>query len=217
MTKPPTRIVLADDHAVVRRGLRLVLEAQPDLEVVAEAGDGIEAVRRTLEHEPDLVILDITMPRQTGIQAAHEIGRQRPAIKTLMLSMHKRESYFFDALKAGASGYVLKSSADLDLVEACRATVRGESFFYPEAIDALVRDHLKRSEEEADADDALSTRELEVVKLIAESYTAREIAEALSISEKTVDRHRSNILDKLGLRDRVALTRYAVRRGLVEP
>jgi DNA-binding NarL/FixJ family response regulator len=212
----PIRILLADDHAVVRRGLRLVLEGESDLQVVAEAGDGAEAVALALEEEVDLAILDVTMPRMTGIQAARELSQRRPGLRMLMLSMHDNEQYFYEALKAGASGYVLKSAADRDLVEACRATMRGESFLYPRAVTALIRDHLERGGG-SERMEILTPRELQVVKLIAEAHTSKEIAELLVISVKTVERHRENILDKLGMRDRVELTRYAIRQGLVEP
>jgi DNA-binding NarL/FixJ family response regulator len=213
-----TRILLADDHAVVRRGLRLVLDGEPDLEVVAEAGDGAEAVTRALGDDVDLAILDVSMPRMTGLQAAGELSRRRPGLRVLILSMHDNEQYFFEALRAGASGYVLKSVADRDLVEACRATMRGEPFLYPGAVAALVRDYLERARRGEEApQDPLTPRELEVVKLIAEGYTSEDIAQVLVISRKTVERHRANILEKLGMRDRVELTRYAIRRGLVEP
>jgi DNA-binding NarL/FixJ family response regulator len=212
-----TRILLADDHAVVRRGLRLVLDGEPDLEVVAEAGDGAEAVERALSEDIHLVVLDVTMPRMTGIQAAREIARRRPDVRTLILSMHDNEQYFFEALKAGASGYVLKSAADRDLVEACRATMRGEPFLYPDAVAALIREHLERASEGDARAEILTPRELEILKLIAEAYTSKQIAETLVISVKTVERHRANILEKLGMRDRVELTRYAIKRGLVEP
>ncbi len=219
MTTPlKTRILLADDHAVVRRGLRLVLDAEPDLEVTAEAGDGAEAVQRALTDDVHLAILDVTMPRLTGIQAARELSQRKPELRTLILSMHDNERYFFEALRAGASGYVLKSVVDRDLVEACRATMRGEPFLYPAAVKALIRDHLDRTgDRETIPDDPLSDRESEIVKLIAEGHTSREIADLLVISEKTVERHRANILSKLGMRDRVDLTRYAIRRGLAEP
>jgi DNA-binding NarL/FixJ family response regulator len=217
MTPLKTRILLADDHAVVRRGLRLVLESEPDLEVVAEVGDGAEAVERALEEDVDLAILDVTMPRMTCLHAASELHRRRPELRVLILSMHDNEQYLFEALKAGASGYVLKSVADRDLVEACRATMRGEPFLYPGAINALIKDFLERARAGEDVSDPLSPRETEIVKLIAEGNTGRQIAGALVISEKTVERHRSNILDKLGMRDRVELTRYAIRRGLIEP
>lgn len=212
-----TRILLADDHAVVRRGLKLVLDAEPDLEVIAEASDGAVAVDLALATDVDLVILDVTMPRLTGIQAARRIAQAKPELPTLMLSMHDNERYFFEALRAGASGYVLKSVADRDLVEACRATMRGEPFIYAGAVKALVRDYLKRAAEgEELPDDPLTPRESEIVKLIAEGHTSREIAALLVISEKTVERHRANVLEKLGMRDRVDLTRYAIRHGLTQ-
>jgi DNA-binding NarL/FixJ family response regulator len=213
-----TRILLADDHAVVRQGLRLVLDGEPDLEVVAETGNGAEAVERAAAGDVQLAILDVTMPRMTGIQAARALSQRNPDVRILILSMHDNEQYFFEALRAGASGYVLKSVADRDLVEACRATMRGEPFLYPGAVKALIRDHLERVRRgEPVPGDPLSPRESEIVKLIAEGHTSREIAETLVISEKTVERHRSNVLEKLGMRDRVELTRYAVRRGLIEP
>jgi DNA-binding NarL/FixJ family response regulator len=213
-----TKILLADDHTVVRRGLRLVLDAEPDLEVVAEVGDGAAAVERSLSDDIDLAVLDVTMPRLTGLQAAQELSRRRPEIRVLILSMHDNEQYLFEALRAGASGYVLKSAADRDLVEACRSAMRGEPFIYPTGVAALIREYLDAAREgRSEREDPLTPREREVVKLIAESYTTREIAAELVISEKTVERHRANILEKLGFRDRVALTRYAIRRGLVEP
>lgn len=213
-----TRILLADDHAVVRHGLKLVLEAEHDLAVVAEAGDGLQAVELGTRADVDLAVLDVTMPRLTGIQVARELSRRRPELRILILSMHDNERYLFEALRAGASGYVLKSVVDRDLVEACRAVMRGEPFLYPAAVSALMRDWLRRAREgEEVPDNPLTPRESEIVKLVAEGNTSREIAELLVISEKTVDRHRANILEKLGMRDRVDLTRYAIRCGLVEP
>ena len=210
-----TRVLLADDHHVVRHGLRLLIDAEADLTVVAEAGDGIEAVRAVLENEIDLAILDVSMPRMTGINAAREIIGARPTVRVLMLSMHDSTEYLFEALRAGASGYVLKSGADRDLIEACRAAMRDEPFLYPSAIRTLIRDHLDRPPTEAG--EILTPRESEIVKLIAEAHSSKEIAELLVISPKTVERHRANILEKLGMSDRVELTRYAIRRGLVEP
>jgi len=213
-----TRIMLADDHLVVRRGLRLVLEGEPDLKVVAEVGDGAEAVQRGLEDDVDLAVLDVSMPRMTGLQAARELTSRRSDLRVLILSMHDNEQYLFEALRAGASGYVLKSVADRDLVEACRATMRGEPFLYPGAVRALMRDFVDLARRgETPSDDPLTPREVEIVKLIAEARTTREIAADLVLSEKTVERHRTNILAKLGMRDRVELVRYAIRRGLVEP
>jgi len=217
MTTPlKARLLLADDHAIVRHGLRLMLDDQPDLEVVAEASDGAEAVEVALAQDYDLAILDVSMPRLTGVQAARQLTAQRPGMRVLILSMHDNEQFFFEALRAGASGYVLKSAAHEDLVAACRAALRGEPFVYPGAIAALIREYLERGPDGL-PDDPLTPRESEVVKLIAEGHTSKEIGATLFISEKTVERHRSNVLEKLGLKDRVALTRYAVRRGLVEP
>jgi len=213
-----TRVLLADDHAVVRTGLRAVLEAEPDIEVVAEASDGQEAVEKTFETEIDLAILDVAMPRLTGLQAAVEVRRRRADLRVLILSVHDNEQYFFEALKAGASGYVLKSAANRDLVEACRAAMRGEPFLYPAAMTALVREYLDQSRRgETTPQDLLTPRELQVVKLIAEGYTSDAIAEELVISRKTVDRHRANLLEKLGMRSVAEVTRYAIRRGLLEP
>ena len=211
------RVLIADDHPVVLRGLRLVLDAQPDLEVVAEAGDGEEAVARALEADVHLAVLDISMPRKTGLQAAREIAERRPGVHVLMLSMHDDEQYLFEAIRAGAAGYVLKSAVDRDLVEACRAAIRGEPFLYPGAIRALMREYVERARSgEPIGGELLTAREEEIVKLVAEAHTNEEIAELLKISKKTVERHRANVLEKLGMRDRVELTRYAIRRGLVE-
>jgi DNA-binding NarL/FixJ family response regulator len=219
MTTPlKTRLVIADDHTIVRRGLRSLFAAQPDFEVVGEAEDGEEAVQVVLETEADLAVLDISMPRKTGLAAARDIAQRRPGTRVLMLSMHDSEQYFFEALKAGAAGYVLKSAADRELVEACRAAMRGESVVFGGAVTALVREYVERVRQGDDPrEDPLSPRELEVVKLIAEARTNEQIAQALTISRKTVERHRANILSKLGMRDRVELTRYAIRRGLIEP
>jgi DNA-binding NarL/FixJ family response regulator len=217
MTGLKTKILLADDHGMVRRGLRLILDAQPDLEVVAEASDGLEAVALAGRTEVDLAILDISMPRMTGLQAARELQRRQPQVRVLVLSMHENEQYLREALKAGASGYVVKRVADRDLVEACRAAVRGERFLYPGDLTRPIDGYLRDARQGTSPRDPLTPRETEVVKLVAESYTNREIAETLVISEKTVDRHRSNILEKLWMRDRVELTRYAIRNGLVEP
>jgi DNA-binding NarL/FixJ family response regulator len=212
----PVRILVADDHEIVRRGLRLVMDREPDLEVVAEAADGAEAVERSLADEIHLAILDVSMPRMTGLQAVRELARRKPGLRTLILSMYENDQFLFEALKSGASGYVLKSGADRDIVEACRAAMRGETFLYPSAVSTLVRDFF-RNGGDADGFDPLTPREQQVLKLIAEAHPSKEIAAMLSISIKTVERHRANILEKLGMRDRVELTRYAIRRGLVEP
>jgi DNA-binding NarL/FixJ family response regulator len=215
MTPLKTRVLIADDHPIVLRGLRLVLNAQPDLEVVAEATDGEHAVQQALSAGAHLAILDISMPRKTGLQAAREITHRNPHMRVLMLSMHDNEQYLFEAISAGASGYVLKSAVDRDLVEACRATMRGEPFLYPDGVRALMREYLERARAGETHRELLTPREEEILKLVAEAHTNDEIGELLHISKKTVERHRANILEKLGMRDRVQLTRYAIRRGLV--
>jgi DNA-binding NarL/FixJ family response regulator len=213
-----TRVLVADDHTVVRRGVRGILGAEPDFEVVGEAQDGAQAVAVARELEPHLVVMDVSMPRMTGLQASRELARHAPDVRVVMLSMHDDEQYFFEALAAGASGYVLKSAVDRELVDACRATMRGESFIYPAAAAALVRDYLARAAADGEAPGRLLTdREEEVLKLLAEAHSNQQIADTLVISPKTVDRHRTHILQKLGMHDRVELTRYAIRRGLVQP
>jgi len=215
-TMSKIRILLADDHQLVRRGVRLILDGEPDLTVIAEAGDGAEALAKAKQEPPDLAILDIAMPRMTGLQTARELSRQFPDIRILMLTMYDNEQYLFEALKAGASGYVLKSVADRDLVEACRAAMRGEPFLYPGAVTTLIRSYLERVGED-EPPRVITEREEEVLKLVAEGHSSRDIAAMLHISVKTVERHRANLLQKLGLRDRLELTRYAIRAGLIEP
>jgi DNA-binding NarL/FixJ family response regulator len=207
------KVLIADDHGIVRTGIRLLLERQPDLEVVGEAADGVEAVEQALASRPDLCILDVGMPRMTGLQAARAIRSHLPQAHVLMLSMHDDERYLFEALKAGAAGYVLKREADQDLVGAVRAVGRGEPFLTNAAERSLVRQWMEEGEGPVLP---LTPREEEVVKLIAEAHTNSQIAEILHLSEKTVESHRANVLRKLGMRDRVELVRYAIRRGLVE-
>jgi DNA-binding NarL/FixJ family response regulator len=206
------RILIADDHGVVRSGLKVLLDRQSDMEVVAEAEDGVEAVEKVLSAKPDVAILDVAMPRMTGLQATHEIKKQAPDVQVLILSMHDDERYLFEALRAGASGYVLKRAAGEDLLDAVRAAARGEPFLTPAAQQTLIQDFLSRGEQPE-----LTPREQEVVKLIAEAHTNKDIARILHLSEKTVESHRANVLQKLGMRDRVELVRYAIRHGLVEP
>jgi DNA-binding NarL/FixJ family response regulator len=212
------RILLADDHALVRRGVRLILEGRPGTRVVAEAGDGAEAVALARRHPVDLAVLDVSMPRMTGLQAALELTRLDPAPRILMLSMYDHEQYLYASLRAGASGYVLKSAADQDLLQACDAALRGEPFLYPAAMAALVRSYLEQAGRGVEPKaNPLTPREDEVLKLIAEGSSSRDIAETLVISVKTVEHHRANVLRKLGMRDRTELTRYAIRAGLIEP
>ena len=208
------RILIADDHGIVRSGLRLLLDRQPDMEVIAEARDGVEAVEVALASRPDLCVLDVAMPRLTGLQAAREIKAQAPDIAVLMLSMHDDERYVFEALQAGASGYVLKREADNDLVDALRAVARGDAFLTNAAERSMIRAWME--EGSVGPREPLTAREREVVKLIAEAHTTEQIAELLMISPRTVERHRENILAKLGMRDRVQITRWAIRHGLIE-
>jgi DNA-binding NarL/FixJ family response regulator len=213
----PARILIADDPAGVREGLRALMEREPDLQVVAEAADGLAAVQMATTEDLHLAILDVAMPGITGLQAAREISRRRD-IPILILSMYDREQYFFEAVSAGAAGYVLKRQVDRDIVQACRAALRGEPFIYPKAMSTLMRRYLERSQRgERPGRDILTPRETEVVKLIAEGHSSQQIADLLTISPKTVERHRANILEKLDMRDRVEVTRYAIRAGLVEP
>ncbi len=218
MNHVDVKILLADDHALVRRGVRLILDSAPGLSVVAEASNGAEAVSLARVHQVDLAVLDVSMPTMTGLQAAREMSQRDPHPRILMLSMYDNEQYFFESLKAGASGYVLKSVADQDLLDACHAAMRGELFIYPGVMSALMRTHLERLRRgEPTPTTVLTPREDQVLKLIAEGHPSRAIADLLTISPKTVEHHRANILQKLGMRDRTELTRYAIRAGLIEP
>jgi DNA-binding NarL/FixJ family response regulator len=208
------RVLIADDHGIVRSGLRILLEQQEGIEVIAEAENGLQARDIAIAERPDLAILDVKMPELTGLEATREIRAKAPEVAVLILSMHDEERYLFEALKAGASGYVLKRAADTDLLAAIAAVERGEPFLTPEAQQVLIKDVLGGGE---GREDVLTPREQEVVRLVAEAHTNREIAELLGLSEKTVENHRANAMRKLGMRDRVELVRYAIRRGLIEP
>jgi DNA-binding NarL/FixJ family response regulator len=207
-------ILVADDHGIVRSGLRMLIDRQDGMRVVAEAEDGVAAVEAAQRELPDVAVLDVAMPRMTGIQAAREIKAHCPDTSVLLLSMHDEERYLFDALKAGASGYVLKRAADEDLIDAVRSVAAGRSFLSAVTQTALVKEWVDQGVQAPR--DRLTPRELDVVKLIAEAYTNKQIAEILKVSEKTVESHRANVLAKLGMRDRVELVRYAIRRGLIE-
>jgi DNA-binding NarL/FixJ family response regulator len=208
------RVLIADDHGIVRSGLRLLIDRQPDFEVVGEAGDGVAAFEQALALRPALCVLDVSMPRMTGLQATREIRAHLPDTHVVILSMHDDERYVFEALKAGASGYVLKREADQDLVAALRAVARGEPFLTNAAELSLIRQW--REDDAPGPSEPLTPREQEVVKLVAEAHTNTQIAATLHLSEKTVESHRANVLRKLGMRDRVELVRYAIRRGLIE-
>jgi DNA-binding NarL/FixJ family response regulator len=208
------RVLIADDHGIVRSGLRMLIERQADMEVVCEADDGVEALELAQRERPGVAVLDVSMPRMTGLQAAREIRAHSPDTRVLLLSMHDDDRYFLEGLDAGAAGYVLKRAADTDLIDAVRTVAGGRTFLSGDAQRELREEWLEHGSEPGDP---LTPRELEVLKLIAEAYTNRQIAETLSVSEKTVESHRANLLAKLGMRDRVELARYAIRRGLVEP
>ncbi|GAC1322753.1 MAG: response regulator transcription factor [Thermoleophilaceae bacterium] len=210
------RLLVVDDHPIVRRGLRLLLDAQPDLEVVAEAGDGVEAVECGLQENVDLAILDVTMPRLSGLEAARQLREQRPALRMLILSMHADDHYCLEAYRAGASGYILKSAVDRDLVRACRDASGNTGFICPESARKLIEQHGASDVGRTRNPGGLTARETEVLKLVAYGHTTQEIAAKLVISQKTVERHRGSLLDKLEMRDRVDLTRYAIRRGLIQ-
>jgi DNA-binding NarL/FixJ family response regulator len=209
------RVLIADDHGMVRSGLRMLIDRQLDMEVVAEADDGVAALASTQSHRPDVAVLDVSMPRMTGLQAAREIRAHVPETRVLLLSMHDDERYFLEGLASGASGYVLKRAADTDLIGAVRTVAGGRTFISSDGQRDLMDEWLEGGR--AEPNDPLTPRELEVVKLIAEAYNNRQIAETLKLSEKTVESHRANVLSKLGMSDRVEVVRYAIRRGLVEP
>jgi two-component system response regulator NreC len=211
------RILLADDHTLLRQGLRKILQERPDWKVVAEAGDGREAVRLTLAVQPDIAILDIGMPLLNGIEATRQIVRRLPDIHVLILSMHANEAYIIQALRAGAKGYLLKDSADTDLIRGVAAVATGKSFFSPAAAKVMLDDYVRHLAEKGIADrfDSLSEREREIFQLVAEGHSNKEIAELLSVSPTTIETHRAHILQKLDVHNTAELVLYAVRRGVI--
>jgi len=212
----PIRLLLVDDHEVVRAGLRMLFQAEADLEIVGEVGSGQEALQAARQLRPDVVIMDIAMPGMNGIEATRQIKEANPDTAVLALTMHDDEQYFFEMLQAGASGYVPKRAAPDDLISAIRVVSQGNVFLYPSLAELLVKDFLQRGEAgQAAIKEELTPREREVLTYIAEGYTNREIAEALVISVKTVDRHRENIMHKLNLHNRVELVKYAIEKGLI--
>jgi two-component system response regulator NreC len=210
------RVLLADDHAVLRAGLRALLNAEPDLTVVGEAANGAEVVERAAELRPDVIVMDIQMPKMSGLDATRALRTQGITSKVLILTMHAESQYLLPLLEAGGAGYVLKSGADTELIEAIRTVHRGEVFLYPAATKLLVDGYRDRSAREEDPYDGLTEREREVLKLVAEGYSGTEIAERLVISPKTVDTYRERIMQKLGLRHRYELVRYALRKGMLK-
>jgi two-component system response regulator NreC len=211
------RIILGDDHTMVRQGLRKILEDHRDWEVVGEAGDGREAVKKVLEHEPDVAVLDIGMPLLNGIEATRQIVKRAPSVRILILSMHSDEAYITQALQAGAKGYLLKDSADSDLIRAVTDVAAGRSFFSPAVAKVMLDDYVRHLADKGIVDryDALSEREREVFQLIAEGHSNKEIADVLSISPATVETHRAHIFQKLDLHNTAEVVLYAVRRGVI--
>ena len=219
MAMEPIRILIADDHAVMRAGLRLLLDGQEDMQVVDEAGDGWQTVDKAVSLKPDIVLLDITMPGLSGLEAARQIRQRAPEVKLLVLTMHDDEAYLRQFLQIGAAGYMVKKAADTELVAAIRAVNRGESFIHPSLTRVLIEGYLQqpqpvRTKESAEE---LTPRETEVLRLVAQGYTSQQIAQSLTISVTTVETHRAHIMEKLGLRGRAQLFRYAVSRGLLNP
>ncbi len=213
----PIRILLVDDHMVVRVGLKALIDAEPDLRVVGEAGNGVEGVEKTRTLQPDVVVMDIAMPEMDGLEATRRIRQENPAAQVLILTVHAQERYLFPVLKAGAAGYVLKSTVDTELLDAIRSVARGDAFLYPSATRMLLEDYLsqRQSGRSADAYDTLSEREREVLKLIALGHTAAQVGDQLALSPKTVETYRGRIMGKLFLSSRVDLVKYALARGLL--
>jgi two-component system response regulator NreC len=213
------RVLLVDDHAIVRAGLRMILAAEPDMTMVGEAADGESALRMTEETHPDVVVMDISMPGMSGLEGIRRLKESVPDTQVVVLTMHEDQRYFFQALEAGASGYVIKGAAPIELLTAIRAVRKGQAYFCPSLAKQMLNDYLRRadagSEKEKDALGKLSDREKEVLKYIAEGKTGREIAAILYLSPNTVERHRANIMDKLGLHNRAELIKFAIRKGLV--
>ncbi|MEO8972278.1 MAG: response regulator transcription factor [Ktedonobacteraceae bacterium] len=211
-------ILLADDHTILRAGLKMMLNAQPDMEVVGEAQDGSHAISETRRLQPDIVLMDVTMPDINGIEATRQIKKIQPEVKILVLTMHENDEYVFQALRAGASGYMLKEAADTELITALHVIQSGQFYLSPSAQSVMVGDYLQRvhSGEEKDSYSSLTEREREILRFVAEGYTNNQIAERLVISPKTVDTHRTHVMDKLNLHSRAELVKYAMRRGLLE-
>jgi len=211
------RILLADDHTLVRHGLRKLLEERPEWEVIAEAGDGREAVRLAEQHKPDVAILDVAMPLLNGIEATRQITRRVPGTRVLVLSMHADEAYVTQILQAGATGYLLKDSADVDLLKAVGETAKGKSFFSPAIAKVMLDDYVRQLADKGVTDryEALSEREREIFQLIAEARTNKEIAALLNVSPSTVETHRAHIMEKLDLHSAAEIVLYAVRRGVI--
>lgn len=216
---PDIKLLLVDDHQVVRTGLRMLLEGQPDMKIVGEADSGLDALEKARELSPDVIVMDITLPDISGIEATRRVKDEFPNISVIALTIHEDEQYFFEMLQAGASGYVPKRAAPEDLITSIRAAFAGEIYIYPSLAKALVADFLGRSSQENEKAslDGLTTREQEVLSLLAEGYSNDEIGETLQISKHTVARHRENLMRKLELHSKSELVKYAIRKGLITP
>ncbi|MCB0032145.1 MAG: response regulator transcription factor [Anaerolineales bacterium] len=208
------RVLIADDHTIVRTGVRMLLEAEPDMEVVAEALHGQQAIDLVEALQPDVVLMDISMPGMDGLTATRLITGNRPDTRILALTMHREDEYFFEMLEAGASGYIVKGADPAELLEAIRVVGQGQVFLYPSVAGKLVQAYLKQTQKAADTGPQLSSRESEVLHLLARGYSSKEIAERLVISQSTVHSHRSNLMSKLGLDSRRALVQYAREHGI---
>lgn len=215
MDMDTVRIILVDDHAVLRDGVRMVLESQPGFKVVGTADNGADAVELADDLQPDIAVLDVAMPNMNGLEATREIKERCPDTAVVILSMYDNEEYLREALRAGASAYVLKRAAAKELVGAIQTVRQGQSYLDPALTRTLISDYVRQVERVDEAPDSLTDRELEVLKLVAEGFTNRQIALKLTISIKTVQTHRANLMDKLNLHDRTELVRYAIRRGLI--
>ena len=212
------RVFQADDHLILREGIRSLLEKVPDIEIVGEAGDGIEAVAKVGTLVPDVVLMDIAMPRLSGLEATRQIKEKNPQIKVLVLTMYETDQYISQMLQSGASGYVVKTAAASELVSAVRAVHRGDVYLYPAIAQLLVTDYLEKVKAgEENSHNRLTSREKEILKLIAEGKKNKDIASLLGIRSRTVQAHRTNLMDKLGAHDRTELVKYAVRKGMVAP
>jgi two-component system, NarL family, response regulator NreC len=209
------RVLIADDHTILRSGVRLLLEVEPDIDVVGEALDGKEAIAKVETTHPDVVLMDISMPVLDGLEATRQIKSRWPEVNILILTMHRSDEYFFETLKAGASGYILKVADTEDLVQAIRVTARGDVFLYPNMAKRLLKDYLSREGENIDADPVLSPREKEILRFLADGYSNKEIAEKLVVTPSTVHTHRSNLMHKLGLNSHRELVLYARKHGLI--
>ena len=210
------KVLIVDDHAILREGIRALLSLYSDIEVVGEASDGFEAINKTHQLSPDIVLMDIAMPGMDGMEATRQIKTRWPQIKVLVLTMHRSDEYFFEMLKVGASGYILKGAETSDLIRAVRVVGRGEVFLYPTMAQKLVKDYLNFTQWGDGLGSSLSPREKEILRLMSEGYSTKEIAEKLVISPSTIHSHRSNLMTKLGLNSRHELIQYARQRGLIQ-